>query len=95
MRARMLKCTSVNVRILYQLFASDYISFTSTCCSDIFIMRMLERYGPTGTRMFTGASFISCAPCLRESVPEQEGNKLKAFRGGKNDRQAFGEGCSL
>ncbi len=95
LRARMLKCTRVNTCILHQLFASDYISSTSNCFSDTFIMKLLERYGPTGTRMFTGAGFISCAPCPRESVPEHEGNKLKAFRGGKNDSQEFEEGCSL
>ncbi len=55
LRARMLKCTRVNTCILHQLFASEYISSTSNCFSDTFIMKMLERYGPTGTRMFTGA----------------------------------------
>jgi len=40
-------------------------------------------------RAFMGDTFISCAPCLCESVPEQEGNKVKAFHGSQNDRQVF------
>lgn len=52
-------------------------------------MKMLERYEPAGMSVFTGGALISCAPCLCESVPEQERNKLKAFRGSKNDRQVF------